>query len=379
MELSQAKFNKLTEEEVLVLAEEFNLADGHAYRAWNAAETAIVESIADLFRRTDRRDHRRIESEYFRSFFALSKQTLRTDRFQCFLCFTASTALEVIANYLRMNKLSAALIEPCFDNLHDIFARHHIPLSVLSESLMTMEPEQVSGHLNATTSDAIVLVSPNNPTGLASNQANFACFIDFCRAKQKTLILDATFRFYLPEEEVYDQYQMLAESDIDYIIVEDTGKTWPTHEIKAPFFSVSAGLVAPIAEIYSDFLLHVSPIAVALLNALLRLSPEDGLQYIRRVIDLNRSVLYCDLRGTFLCPMEAGYMSVAWLEIKAPLRAVELKDQLARNGVYVLAGNQFFWSDPTRGERYIRVALSRDPTMFREASARLAELCRTIR
>jgi hypothetical protein len=47
---------KLTEEEVLVLSEEYNLADGHAYRGWNNAEAAIVEAVGETFRRVDRRD-----------------------------------------------------------------------------------------------------------------------------------------------------------------------------------------------------------------------------------------------------------------------------------------------------------------------------------
>ena len=367
---------KLTEEEVLVLSEEDNLADGHAYRPWNSAEAAIVNAVSDTFRRVDRRDRRRIESEYLECFFALSKQSVRADRFEFFLCFTASTALEVIANYLRIRRLSVALIEPCFDNLYDILARHDVALSVFPEKMMCAEGARLSGYLRGISSDAIFLVSPNNPTGAQIRRENLARIIEFCRTERKILILDATFRFYLPERDVYDQYQMLADGDIDCILVEDTGKTWPTLEIKAPFFSVSSRLARQIANIYSDFLLHVSPVAVALMTDFLRLPRQHGLGHIQELIAANRRTLYDALRGTFLQPVEADYMSVAWLRIATGLKAFELKERLAGGSVHVLSGNQFFWSEPTQGDNFIRVALSRDPAMFRRASARLADLCR---
>lgn len=366
----------LTEEEVLVLSEEYNLADGHAYRAWNQAEAAIIDAVSETFRRVDRRNRRKIESDYLDCFFALTRQTLRADRFGFFFCFTASAALEAIANYLRINGLSVALIEPCFDNLYHILKRHDIPLSVLPEEMLDIEGDILGAHLRRMSSDAIFLVSPNNPTGTQIRRENFARVIDFCKTKQKILILDATFRFYLPDGDVYDQYQMLADADIDCIIVEDTGKTWPTLEIKAPFFSVSRRLAAPIAHVYSDFLLHVSPVAVALMTDFLRLPRQAGLGYVQNMIAINRHILYEDLRGTFLQPVEADFMCIAWLRIVNPLKAIELKERLARGNVHVLTGNQFFWSDPTKGDNFIRVALSRDTEMFRNASALLGDLCR---
>jgi aspartate/methionine/tyrosine aminotransferase len=366
---------KLTDEEILALGEECNLADGHAYRAWNAAEAAIVARAGDTFRRVDRRNRRTLEHDYLKSFFAASKQTLRDDYFKFFLCFTASTAIEVIANYLRTKRLSVALIEPCFDNLHDILARHDVCLTPLPESAMVGEPNVLERALRDISADAIFLVSPNNPTGAQIRKENFLRVLEFCRSQQRILILDETFRFYLPDEDVYDQYQILADAAVDCIIIEDTGKTWPTLELKAPFFSVSSRLAPEIADIYSDFLLHVSPVSVALMTDFLCLPYKHGLGHVRDIIAANRRVLYADICDTFLHPREAPYMSVAWLKITTGLRASEIKKRLADVNVHVLAGNQFFWSDGTHGNSFIRVALSRDPTMFRKASARIRKAC----
>lgn len=366
----------LTEEEVQVLSEEYNLADGHAYRSWNEAESAIIDGVANIFHKVDRRDRDKIETEYLECFFKLTGQTFRKDCFDFFMCFTASSALEAIANYLRLNKLSAALIEPCFDNLHDILIRHSVPLSVFSEEMLNAEPDKLSSYLSGITADAIFLVTPNNPTGVPLRKSNFTLIIEYCKLHKKILILDTTFRLYLPEEEIFDQYGMLADADIDCIVVEDTGKTWPTLEIKAPFFSVSRRLAAQMAHIYSDFLLHVSPVAVALLTDFLRLPPQDGLGHIKNIISINRKILQENTKGTFLTAVEADYMCVSWLKINKPIKAIELQKMLAAGNVHVLTGNQFFWSDQKRGDCFIRVALSRDTAMFREASSKLGEICK---
>ena len=117
----------LTEEQILVLSEEFNLADGHAYRPLNAAEEAIIADLPQIFRQVDRRQQTVIEGDYVRTFLHAASQSYVPAAFSHHMCFTASMGLEVVANHLRLEQLSAALIEPCFDNLHDIMARHGTP------------------------------------------------------------------------------------------------------------------------------------------------------------------------------------------------------------------------------------------------------------
>ena len=69
-----------------------------------------------------------IEREYIRDFSRLGKQTWDEDALGYLMCFTASMAFEIIANYLRLSRLTVTLIEPCFDNLADIFHRHDVPM-----------------------------------------------------------------------------------------------------------------------------------------------------------------------------------------------------------------------------------------------------------
>ncbi|GAA4992912.1 aminotransferase class I/II-fold pyridoxal phosphate-dependent enzyme [Yinghuangia aomiensis] len=368
----------LTERQVAVLSNEYNLADGHAYRQWNAAEQAVIDATPSKFRQVDRRRHKAIEATYFGTFFSLAAQTLDTSHFEMFPCFTASTGIEIIANYLRLNNLSVTLIEPCFDNLKDILRRHQIPLSPFPDDLLEAGGDVLDDFLERVTTDVLFLVSPNNPTGSMAGKNNLSRIIDFCARRNKTLILDSCFRFYVPDGEVYDQYRMLIDSGIDCIVIEDTGKTWPSLELKAPFISVSERLVDPISRINSDFLLHVSPFAIDLMTDFLELSAKDGRGHIRAVSDQNRAALYAALEPTFLTPVERPFMSVSWLRIEAEIPAVALTEVLGRENVHVLPGNQFYWTDESLGDSYLRVALMREPAMFAQAAAKLAEVCQRL-
>lgn len=364
------EMRNLTEEEIDALTAELNLADGHAYRPWSPDESSVIDGLGELFRTTDRRDQATIETAYVQTFLKAAGQSYRPQHFTHFMCFTASMGLEAIANFLRLRRLSVALIEPCFDNLHDILVRHKVPLSVISESLLQARPDEVTARLQAVHSDALMLVSPNNPTGVQLSWPALQAFVEFCRVNRRILILDATFRFFLPASKVRDQYALLADSGIDCMLIEDTGKTWPTLEIKAPFFSVSPRLAPDLAHIYSDFVLHVSPLALKLLQGFIAL----GTDHVHAVVRTNRRALLAAVEGTCVAASAEGYMGVEWLAVTGSMTASDVRDALARAGVRVLTGHQFFWSAPDKGSRFIRVALVRDPAMFARACERIRDV-----
>jgi aspartate/methionine/tyrosine aminotransferase len=368
----------LTCYEIDTLPRHYNLTDGHAFRRWFPAEEAIIDRSADLFRNNTRRQQFEIERAYIRDFLRLARQTCDDGALGSLMCFTASMAFEIVANYLRLSQFRLALIEPCFDNLSDIFRRHQIPLCPFPDALLEASGDTFERAITSLDFDAICIVTPNNPTGMSLSAGNLCRLVQFCNEHEKLLILDNCFRGYLPRPMIYDQYRLVLEADADVILIEDTGKTWPTSEIKAPFFQVSRarGLFDRIHEIYTDFLLHVSPVGIRLLNEFIRLSQQDEMASIHEVVRVNRAVLYENLAGTFLTPCERRFASVSWLRIDHSLNALELKQILDQHGVFVLPGNQFFWNDRRQGEKLIRVALARDTDMFGEAVAVLGEVCR---
>jgi aspartate/methionine/tyrosine aminotransferase len=373
-------FKNLTGYEIDSLPRAYNLTDGHAFRRWSAAEEAIIDRAALLFKRNDRRRQADIERDYVRDFLRVAGQTGDEDALGYLMCFTASMAFEIVANYLRLRGLTLSLIEPCFDNLADMFRRHAVPLRPFPDALLEAPRDKFERSLEAVDTDAICLVTPNNPTGLTLAEDNLRSLLDFCKERRKLLILDNCFRAYLPRQRVHDQYRLVRDAGIDAVLVEDTGKTWPTSEIKAPFFAVTRGrgLFDRLYDIYTDFLLHVSPAGIKLVHEFVRLSGTDNMWSVHEVVRVNRKALYEGLAGTFLTPCERPFASVAWLRIDGPLSGLELKRILDEHGVFVLPGDHFFWHERGRGEKFIRVALVRDADTFREAAALLGKVCREV-
>jgi aspartate/methionine/tyrosine aminotransferase len=373
-------FKNLTGYEIDSLPHSYNLTDGHAFRRWSDAEEAIIDRAALLFKGNDRRRQAEIEREYVRDFSRLAGQTWDEKALGYLMCFTASMAFEIVANYLRLHGLTLSLIEPCFDNLADMFRRHAIPLRPFPDALLEAPRDTFERALRAMDTDAICLVTPNNPTGMTLVEDNLRSLLAFCKERGKMLILDNCFRAYLPRHLIHDQYRAVLDSGVDAFLVEDTGKTWPTSEIKAPFFAVSRarGLFDRMYDIYTDFLLHVSPAGIQLVHEFVRLSGKDDMRSVHEVVRVNRKTLYDNLEDTFLTPCERPFASVAWLRIDHPLNGLELKRVLDERGVFVLPVNHFFWHDRSRGEKFICVALVRDADTFRKAAGLLAEVCRNV-
>jgi aspartate/methionine/tyrosine aminotransferase len=172
-------FKNLTEYEIDTLPQTYNLTDGHAFRRWFPAEEAIIDRSAQLFKNNNRRLQIAIERDYVRDFSRLAKQTWDEDALGYLMCFTASMAFEIVANYLRLNQLSLSLIEPCFDNLADIFHRHQIPMRPVPDALLEAPGNRFERALSTIDSDAICLVTPNNPTGMTLAEGNLRSLLNF--------------------------------------------------------------------------------------------------------------------------------------------------------------------------------------------------------
>ena len=367
----------LTQLEIPHLPKTFNLTDGHVHRTWDERELKIIDRASAIFRDINREMQPELEAEYIAVFYELARQTTNRESTKYLICPTASMSLEIAANYLRLNGMSLALIEPCFDNLGDIFKRHNLDLEVVPEKYLA-DPE-LGLFLTTLKSDAICLVSPNNPTGLSYLKENLTLFAKHGKDKNKLLILDASFRFYNEPSQIFDEYALLNKIGVDYIFIEDTGKTWPTHEIKLSILATSKNIYNDIYDIYTDFILNVSPFALKLLTEFVKNSIADKLTSVHEVVKVNRGILYENIAGTFLVPVEKSYTSVAWLKIENELNATQLKEILDKDGIYILPGNYFFWSDKSKGDKFIRVALTRNSDKFEKAAKQLKEICIKIK
>ncbi|MFF7330637.1 aminotransferase class I/II-fold pyridoxal phosphate-dependent enzyme [Streptomyces sp. NPDC090306] len=359
---------------------EHNLSDGHAFRSWTEAESAIIADSARYFAESDRRGGRRAEADYIRRYLALGAQSYLPDHFTGLMCYSASMGVEIVANLLRVRGLSVALIEPCFDNIADILLRHGVPLQPLPETALTGGTAVLDELLASLTADVIFLVSPNNPTGTVVGEEAFTRIVEYCRAERKILVLDGCFRVYLTGDQVYDHYGILAASGIDCFVIEDTGKVWPAAELKAPFLSVSPRLVDGVVGTHSDFLLHLSPFTVRLITEFARLAEADGGRYLRELVTANRKLFLDAVPSSFLRADDTGKLGLAWLEVTADgLDGEDVRKLLAARGVHVLSGERFYWSSPHLGRNHLRMALLRDPDIIGHAATVIADLWDEIR
>jgi aspartate/methionine/tyrosine aminotransferase len=175
----------------------------------------------------------------------------------------------------------------------------------------------------------------------------------------------------LPDKDldVFDVYEMLEDSGVSYITVEDTGKTWPLQDTKAAILKTSKNLYEDIYNIHTSYLLNVSPFILNLLTEYMLDSERDGFASIYNLLDTNRVIAKDTLQGSLLELQEpVAQVSVAWFKITDPeIKATKLQGEILKSGVYVLPGTYFFWDDRKRGENYIRIALARNTDVFTEA------------
>ena len=314
----------LTQLEILHLPETYNLTDGHAHRRLNHSEQKIANKMAAIFDTTEREQQPELEKEYVLAFYDLNYDKTH------YLCMpTASASLELVGNYLRLAGLDAALIEPCFDGLANIFKRHDIALESIPDDWLGKSPADFRASLQTLRSKAICIVSPNNPTGNAYDEANFKELVAFCQEEHRLLILDTTFRTYKDEAHIFDEYALLQASDIDYIVIEDTGKTWPTKELKVSVLAMNSRIFKTVYDIYSDFIYHHSPFTIRLVTEFIKNSKRDNLASVKDVVCANRKALYDAVQDTVLMPCEKSFASVSWLRITSGQSAQTIVDAFA--------------------------------------------------
>ncbi|NEC86173.1 aminotransferase class I/II-fold pyridoxal phosphate-dependent enzyme [Streptomyces sp. SID12501] len=361
----------LTQYEHLAVDCEFNLADGHAHQLQDSAQQLIIRRLPSLFSESERYPQRNLEQEFQRRFYELAGQPTAADRPHTLLCQSASMSIDLVAAFLSDRGTPVGLLQPCFDNLPGILRRRGAVLCPVAErELAGPGLERLFGPRGPA---ALFLTLPNNPTGFALREPEFTHLAQRCAATGTVLVIDWTFRFYGAYER-WDQYAVLERSGVSYLCVEDTGKTWPTLDLKCSILATSRDLYEPLCELHNDMMLNVSPFVLHLLTRYLEDSVRRGLEAtVRRLVRDNRAVLRRTLEGTVLTPAEPDpTISVEWACIDSPaLTALDVVRLLGDVGVGILPGDHFYWDDPATGSRYVRFALARDPAMFAAACARM--------
>jgi len=369
----------ITQHEIRALRTQYNLADAHTHQRQSPTQHRIVSRLPDFWYEAEEKTQAHFEQQFIHTFFELHRQPTAQKMNKTLLAYAASISTMIPAMFLAQRKMTVSLIEPCFDNLHDILKNMGIKMSPLPEDLLFDQPSIYNRLARHVSTDAVFLVDPNNPTGtslLRHGREGFEEVVRYCKDHGKILILDlcfASFALMDPNIGRFDLYELLEDSGVSYIAIEDTGKTWPLQDAKCALLTVSDDLYEEIYNIHTSVLLNVSPFVLNIVTQYLRDSMQDQWASVKNLLNTNREVAKQVLAGSLLEYLEPfAKVSVGWFKIKDPdLTATRLQRILAKRNVYVLPGTYFFWTDHSKGERFIRLALAREQSMFAAAITEL--------
>jgi aspartate/methionine/tyrosine aminotransferase len=374
----------LTRHEREALESHFNLADGHAQQSLPPELISLLQTDAQRPLGGVVEDYKHQEDRFFRNFFLVAKQNFQSR--ESFIFHSASQATECVANIVKIQRRSAVILEPAFDNLADIFSRVLAPQSAeirpgeMSYSRGAINPIDEMTAFEATPalssippSSALFLISPNNPTGREVSKQHFKELCEYCAKNDVLLIIDFCFRFYSNEMDKFDQYEIAREAKTTFLFIEDTGKTFPLHDLKAGILTCSPDLRPIVERIHYDFILTVSPHILRFLNTTLTYVLDNGFEGILKDIEVNRRTLKKSRICTEILELDEsfGKLPMSWLKSRGRNRR-EIDALFKQSEVKILPGDPFLWhgGDPAQ-ERY-RISLAR-PTSYFSAAIRSVE------
>lgn len=365
----------LTAFELAGLQSEANFADGHAYQDLSPSQDQIIAQLPQLWKLSSQRSIPEAEELYKNSFMELAQAHSLRNYSHYKISPTASNSIDLVGAWLAAKNLQVALLEPTFDNLYLLLKRRGVAVSPIAESHLH---RNYDWNLALAAVDALFLVNPNNPSGGVLSEEVFCEIVNACVAGNKTILLDNTFRFFVPN--YFDPYQILLASGVSFISIEDTGKVWPTQDMKASLIFFSADIAELFTELYEEIYLCVSNFSLAVLAEFLQDAHRNGLMTgLWAEVAMRRKLLRSALAasGGLLTPVESSRhtsLSVEWVQINhSRYSDVDLAHYLQSKNITVLPGRNFYWSQPNAHVKNLRFSLLKPRSKFLHSLKLLSE------
>lgn len=362
----------LTQLEYLALNSEMNLADGHARQALTTSQAVIIDSLPELFRMSAETPVEQLESRAHGAFFhALGQHEYPGADGRVLACYSSSVAMEILSRAVVTEIDQMALLHPTFDNIPDILRGVGITLRPIEEDLLH-DADLPDSLLDSV--GAVFVTTPNNPTGRVVDEERLRRLAEQCREHDVVLCLDTSFRGFDPRAQ-YDHYAVLEQVGCRWAVVEDTGKLWPTLDLKVGWLVTSANLNLPVDRIYSDILLGVSPLILTLVEHFARDAANGGFAELHEFIQTNRSVVRGQLAGLpgLSFPDLHSTSSVERVQVDGR-SSMDIWAALREENVHVLPCHRFHWFNPAEGDRTIRFALARQTNLLESCAKTLRSI-----
>ncbi|MHC8303778.1 aminotransferase class I/II-fold pyridoxal phosphate-dependent enzyme [Pseudomonas sp. PB3P13] len=366
----------MTELEVFGLSAQYNLADGHSYISAEKHFNSVLSELPTLWQSAIEvpiPEMEKIFKNKFAEYFGL-EGLKRHEIFS--ICPTASNSIDIIGAWARCMSYKVGLVEPTFDNLAQLLRRREVELEAIAEDLLA-NLILLEEFIHEKNLDVLFLVNPNNPTGVVIDSTAMSGIVELCSRLEVVLVLDTSFRFC--HKTSIDEYELLLKKGCSFIILEDTGKQWPTLDAKASLLSYSADLAHTIRNIYEEIYLCCSNFALRVIIAFIdETLQRGGLSYMQSIISRHIQIATAALENslaTIVAVEPLSTMTVMWLDIeKTGLSDLELTGYLAKHSVAVLPGRYFYWnSHQVAGNHRIRIALFKPEDQFGPSMLRLKD------
>jgi aspartate/methionine/tyrosine aminotransferase len=345
-----------------------NLTDGHARLVLSDSQAAIVARIPEMFALAVKRPFREIETEAHATFLgAIGQHSAPVGTGRILSCYSSTLATDIVARALPYGS-TIAVLHPTFDNIADLFITRGLRLVPLSEEALLAQ--DWPGPPVST----IVITHPNNPTGLITPEGHMRSLAEHAARHGQIVIVDASFRGQVRDAQ-YDTFAVLDEAEADWIVIEDTGKLWPTHELKIGMLAYSSRTTLPIEQAFSESLLSASPVVLQLITALARDWTDGGYERARTLIAEHRAVVKNAIESVGLRLADPdSQISVARVELpEGGPDSAQLYQKMQSRGVHVLPCAPFHWADKAGGLRFIRLSLARPFSAVQSAAKTLAQ------
>lgn len=367
---TETQDKSLTALELHALGGSCNLADAHPRQAPSERQQRILLRVGEWTALPGKMMDHDVDRRAQKSFLhALGQKHAPVDDGRTRTFYSSSVAIVAAAQIIVARGGRVALLSPTFDNIPDILRRHGAQLLAVREEEITRS----SDFWSASAIDALFLTTPNNPTGWVLPSETLSCLARRSAERGTLLVLDSSFRGFDPAAQ-YDTYSILEKSRCSYLVIEDTGKLWPTQELKVGVLAVSDSCREDLIRAANEILLSVSPVILTLVEHLAREAATGGFASLHRLIRMNRLCVeaFAGTIGARLINRDS-LVSVALMQLPNGTDAARVTQHLSAEGVDILPAEGFFWADPAEGREYIRIALARDSEVVAHGMATLAE------
>ncbi|MBK7359006.1 MAG: aminotransferase class I/II-fold pyridoxal phosphate-dependent enzyme [Saprospiraceae bacterium] len=356
----------LTEYERIGLLTAFNFSDGHAYHDIPTVLQPVIDRIELIWKESVSKQVPELEDRFKRALSRVIKSPILGNHSHFSLCPTASNSIDIVGAWLATKNYHVGLLEPVFDNLFLMLRRRNVQISEIQEADL-VNLHDLTKKIDGRKLNCLFIINPNNPTGFDLSLQEFQKLCELCTAKGVTMIIDKTFRLY--SRRAFDDYHVLTNYGTNYIVIEDTGKTWPTHETKVSLIAYSESIANEIRCLYEEIYLAHSKFSINLLSHLIEETHRIGVKtVIWDEVDIRKERLKKILAGTKLTEIideRSSPIPLGWINCsETGLTDLQMVNELKKKEITILPGKYFFWNSQDKNIHNIRISLLRSNAIF---------------